>query len=204
MLDISEHVPRAVFVQVAHQLALPAPELGTLRALYRRRSTLFEHQAWASAHAGLHWPHVTDVTAVVESLVANSASTLDRHRLLRAAREALLARGCLIPAERDIQDWVRRGVAHVEAADRRQLDAEVSADVRENWLPRLMRVVSPEAMTVLEWLRRPPRRRSTKTLKEELAKLHALDALSPPTELAGIPPERLRAYARRMRRRRPI
>ena len=204
MLEALEHVPRAVFAHVAHQLALPAPELGTLRALYGRRSTLFEHQSWACAYAGLHWPEVADVTAVVESLVADSAGTLDRHRLARAAREALLARGCLIPGERDIQDWVRRSVALVEIADRQRLDAAVRADVRDSWLPRLMRVVNPEAMTVLEWLRRPPRKRSTKTLKEELAKLHALIGLSPPGEPVGIPPERLRAYARRMRRRRPI
>lgn len=86
MLEALEHVPRAVFAHVAHQLALPAPELGTLRALYGRRSTLFEHQSWACAYAGLHWPEVADVTAVVESLVADSAGTLDRHRLARAAR----------------------------------------------------------------------------------------------------------------------
>ena len=59
-------------------------------------------------------------------------------------------------------------------------------------------------MTVLEWLRRPPRKRATKTLQEELTKLQALIALSPPTERVRIPPERLRPYAQRMRRRRPI
>jgi hypothetical protein len=56
---------------------------------------------------------------------------------------------------------------------------------------------------VLEWLRRP-RRRSTKTLREELRKFHTLIEMSPPSEQVGIPPERLRAYARRMRRRRPV
>lgn len=111
MLEALEHAPRAVFAHAAHQLELPAPELGTLRVLYRRRSTLFEQQAWVCAYAGLHWPEVADVTAVVEALVADTAGALDRHRLARAAREALRARGRLIPGERDIQDGVRRAAA---------------------------------------------------------------------------------------------
>jgi hypothetical protein len=89
-------------------LSLAAPELATLRALYRRQSTLFAHQSWACAYTGLHWPEAADVTAVIETLVSDSAGTLDRHRLARAAREALFACGCLIPRARDIEDWVRR------------------------------------------------------------------------------------------------
>jgi TnpA family transposase len=203
-LEAFDHIPPEVLAHMARQLALQAPELATLRGLYRRRPTLFEHQSWACAYAGLRWPEVADVTAVIETLVSDSAGTLDRHRLARAAREALFARGCLIPRSRDIDDWVRRATQRVELADRQRLDSAVPADVRNAWLPRLMREMTPGPMTVLEWLRRPPRKRSTKTLQEELAKLYALIGLSPPTEQVGIPPERLRAYARRMRRRRPI
>jgi hypothetical protein len=43
--------------------------------------------------------------AVIETLVSDSAGTVDRHRLARAAREALFAGGCLIPRGRDIDDW---------------------------------------------------------------------------------------------------
>lgn len=203
-LETFDHIPREVLAHTGRQLALSAPELATLRALYRRRPTLFEHQSWACAYAGLRWPEVADVTAVIATLVSDSAGTLDRHRLARAAREALFTRGCLIPRGRDIDDWVRRAIQRVELADRQRLDAAVPGAVRETWLPRLMREMTPGPMTVLEWLRRPPRKRSTKTLQEELTKLQALIALSPPTEQVGIPPERLRAYARRMRRRRPI
>ena len=204
MLDTLDHVPRAVLAHVGQQLSLPAPELTTLRALYRRRKTLFEHQAWACSYAGLRWPGPDDVAAVTESLASDSAATLDRHRLARAAREALIARGCLIPGGRDVDDWVRRAVQWVELADRKRLDAAVPAYVRDRWLPGLLSDIGPGSMTVLEWLRRPPRRRSTKTLREELRKLHVIIELMPPSDRVGIPPERLRAYARRMRRRRPV
>ena len=47
-LDALDYVPGAVLEHVARQLALPAPELATLRALYRNERTLFAHQAWTS------------------------------------------------------------------------------------------------------------------------------------------------------------
>lgn len=202
-LDAFDNVPRGVFSFTAQQLQVPAPELGTLRAMYRRRSTLYEHQSWACAYAGLRRPDASDLNAVVEGLIATCAATLDRGRLARAARETLIARGCLIASERDIRDWVRRAIALVEISDRRALDAVVNQRVRDGWLPGLLREVNPSPTTMLEWLRRPPRRRSTKTLNEELAKLHALSSLLLPPEYIAIPQERLRAYARRMRRRRP-
>jgi TnpA family transposase len=108
------------------------------------------------------------------------------------------------PGDREIDEWVRRAIHLVEVEDRRHLDLATTVAVRESWLPRLLAERSPGPITLLEWLRRPPRKRSTKTLEEEVAKFHAILALSPPREIPGIPPERLRAYARRMRRRRPI
>jgi len=152
MLDTLDYVPRAVLAHLGQQLALPAPELTTLRALYRRRKTLFEHQAWACSYAGLRWPESDDVAAVTESLVSDSTATLDRHRLARAAREALIARGCLIPGGRDIDDWIRRAVQWAELADRKRLDAAVPVYVRDRWLPGLLSEIGPGSMTVLEWL----------------------------------------------------
>jgi TnpA family transposase len=51
-LDAFDYVPRAVLEHVGHQLEISAPQLTTLRALYRRQMTLFLHQQWACEHAG--------------------------------------------------------------------------------------------------------------------------------------------------------
>ena len=134
-LDALDYVPRPVLEHVAHQLGVQAPELATLRALYRNERTRFAHQAWASAYAGFHWRGATDVTAVGDVLIAGASTTLDRHRLARQAREALHSRGCLIPRDRDIEDWVRRAVQHVELEDRQRLNSKVPTHVRDRWLP---------------------------------------------------------------------
>jgi hypothetical protein len=70
--------------------------------------TLFLHQRWACEHAGFHRHDASDVTHVIDTLLLHSSVTLDRHRLARQAREALYVRHCLIPGDRDIEDWVRR------------------------------------------------------------------------------------------------
>lgn len=203
-LDVVDYVPHAVLRHVANALALPAPDIATLRALYRREKTLFAHQAWAWNFAGFHWVETIDVTAVIDALVAGTAVTLDRHRLARQGRESLYARRCLIPRERDIEDWVRRTIQLVEHEDCRYLDTVVYTRQRDAWLPGLLRETLPSPMTILEWIRRPARKRSKKTLSEETQKLLAVRALCPPALAARIPVERLRAYARRMQRRRPI
>jgi len=203
-LDALDYVPHAVLEHVGRQLNMPAPELTTLRALYRRGRTLFDHQTWVCEHCDFRRPETADVTAVLDALVAGSSVTLDRHRLARQAREELFSRRRLIPGDREIDEWVRRAIHLVEVDDRRHLDAATTARVRESWLPRLLVERSPGPIMLLEWLRRPPRKRSPKTLDEEVAKFHAILALSPPTEIPGVPLERLRGYARRMRRRRPV
>lgn len=107
-LDSLDYIPGAVLKHLAKALALPAPDIATLRALYRREKTMFEHQAWAWSFAGFHWADSTDITVVVDALVTGTSVTLDRHRLARQAREELYSRRCLIPRDRDIGDWVRR------------------------------------------------------------------------------------------------
>jgi hypothetical protein len=51
------------------------------------------------------WPELSDTTAVIDALIDGSSGTLDRHQLGRQGGEALYARHCLIPGERDIEDW---------------------------------------------------------------------------------------------------
>src|ERR1700735_3650970 len=75
-LDALDYVPRSVLGHVGDQLEMSAPELTTLRALYRRPMTLFLHQRWACEHAGFHRHDVSDVTHVIDTLIADSSVRL--------------------------------------------------------------------------------------------------------------------------------
>jgi len=145
--------------------------------------TLFLHQRWACEYAGFHRHDASDVTHLIDTLLLDVSVTLDRHRLAQRARESLYARRCLIPGDRDIEDWVRRAICLIELQDRRYLDEAVSAKVRDNWLNQLMGEKYPEPMTVLEWLRRPPRKRSRRTLDDEISKWLTIRSMTPPLKL---------------------
>ncbi len=61
-LDAFEMVPRTLLTHLGRELAMDVPTLTSLRALYSRRSTLYEHQRWAAETLGLsqanehqHW-----------------------------------------------------------------------------------------------------------------------------------------------------
>jgi TnpA family transposase len=202
-LDAFDYVPRAVLDLVGRQLELPAPQLATLRAIYRRERTLFAHQAWACAYAGFRWPAPADLEGLDASLIAFADVSVERPRLARHAREYLYSHGCLISRARDIDRRVRRAVLAVEATDVQRVEALADAQLRATWIPRLLREMEPGPLTVLEWLRRAPKKRSPTTLRDAVSKLHALRSLWPVTGRLTIPAGRLRVYAQRMARRRP-
>ena len=54
--DAYEIVPRVLLAHLGRQLELDAPNIATLRAFYRRRDTLNQHQQWAMESLGLAYP----------------------------------------------------------------------------------------------------------------------------------------------------
>jgi hypothetical protein len=167
-LAAMDYVPRAVLKHLGTQLQGLAPEIATLRALYRVERTLYAHQSWACAYAGYRWPDRVDADAVIQILEDGTAVTLDSQRLAQQAREALVQRHCLIPRQRDIADWVREAVHRVELQDRQYVEQAVWKGLRDSWLPQLLLERRPGPMTVLEWIRRPPKRGPQRRWKRKL------------------------------------
>jgi hypothetical protein len=48
-----DYVPAVVLRNLGLQFQQPVPDIATLRSLYRRRKTWFEHQRWAIQQWGL-------------------------------------------------------------------------------------------------------------------------------------------------------
>jgi TnpA family transposase len=202
-LDAFDYIPREVLAHLGKQLHCPSPMLATLRGLYRRHRTLFRHQAWALEHLGMHRYGVCDAQAIADMLTAETRATVDRDRLAVRVRDALYVRRCCLPSERVVADAVPKALRAVERADARALRSSIPERYLTEWI-RWAMAPRPDGMSWLEWVRRPPGRRGAKTLRMALGKLQSLRGL-PGFEPARIPvpPERLRAYGRRLRRRKP-
>jgi hypothetical protein len=197
-----EYVPAAVLRHLGRQFKQPVPDIATLRTLYRRRRTRFEHQRWPIQQWGLRDFDLAIEQRLIEYLHERTNATLSRGRLEQAAREWLYRAYVAIPRPRTITVLVCRVVQSVALQDHRDLRRYMTEWTVQGFIKELLSHRPGDAMTRLEWLRRPPRRRSMKTLLELFAKYQWLEERIGRGLPIPISKERQQVYARRLRRRR--
>jgi TnpA family transposase len=203
-LDHVGTLPRQLLRYIGERLGLPTPTIASLRTLYQRYKTLYEHQVWTCEYLGLtsigpcHW-------AGLEAWMRQDATeSLTLDELLQHAHCWLYERRILIPAERKLRDLGRSIWSDVE----RGLLALIDATVTKTQLVHADSVLSAKhetsGMRVLEWLKTPPARHSSSTLTETLVKVRFLKELGAHTwVLDAVPIGKQRAYAQRIQARRP-
>jgi TnpA family transposase len=197
-----EYVPTSVLRHLGRQFARPVPDVATLRTLYRRRKTRFEHQRWAVEQWGLREFDAGIEQRLTEYIRERTHATLSRGRLEQAAREWLYRTLVAIPRRRVITDLVRGVIQSVAQQDHRDLRRFMTEYSIQGFLRDLLSHRPGGTMTYLEWLRRPPRRRSLKTLRELYDKYQWLEERIGRGLPIPIPKERQQVYTRRLRRRR--
>jgi hypothetical protein len=197
-----EYVPISVLRHLGRQFVRPAPDIATLRTLYRRRKTRFEHQRWAVQQWGLREFDAGVEKRLTEHIHDRTHATLSRNRLEQAAREWLYRAYVAIPRPRVITDLVREIIQVVALQDHRDLRRFMTEYSIQGFLTELLTHRPGGTMTHLEWLRRPPRRRSLKTLRELFDKYKWLEERIGRGLQIPIPKERQQVYVRRLRRHR--
>jgi TnpA family transposase len=204
-LDHVGALPRSLLRYVGDRLGIPTPTIASLRTLYQRYKTQYEHQVWSCEYLGLtsigpnHW---TELEAWMRQ---DATESLTRDELLQHAHYWLYERRILIPAERKLRDLCRAIWSDLE----RHLLALIKATVTETQLVHANSVLSAQhetsGMRVVEWLKTPPARHSPTALTETLVKVRFLKELGAHAwVLDAVPIEKQRAYAQRIQARRPV
>ena len=88
-LDAFDTLPIAVLRHLGTELALATPELTSLRALYGRRSTLYEHQAWAAELLGFRPFTERRQRALARQVRREAHKAITLNRLVEFARRWL-------------------------------------------------------------------------------------------------------------------
>ncbi|CAN7753559.1 Tn3 family transposase [Cupriavidus necator] len=198
-------LPRQLLHYVGQRLGLPTPTIASLRTLYRRYKTLYDHLIWACGYLGLK-SISPDQWAELEAWMRQDAKeSLTLDELLQHAHYWLYERKILIPADRTLRDLGRSIWAEIE---RHTLDL-IGATIPETQLVRadaeLSSLHEPAGMTVLEWLKTPPARHSPTTLTETVEKIQYLKEIGVHTwTLDTVPIDKQRAWAQRIQARRPV
>ena len=118
-------------------------------------------------------------------------------------RYSLYEHKIIHPGDRPVRDIARRAYTESEEGIVNRIHAVIPGAVRENWIAALIQR-REDGRTNLEWLQLPPRRRSKISLRGQLEKLDYLKGLRiQDYELAGLPIEKQKRYAHRIRSQRP-
>ena len=201
-LDAFRVVPPPLWRHLGTVLNCDVPEIASLRALYRRRSTLFEHQQLACQVLGFRPMREHQRRYLVRVLGHELWRQSDPDRLMMFVRRWLYEHHLLIPNVRAIHRLVKAALVEFET----QLGAKVRAQIDAAELNRWCALVTesrPDGQTLQSWLWAAPARHSTPQIAEVLNRIEYLYGLGIERRLTDVPDPILRRQARRLTSRPP-
>jgi TnpA family transposase len=203
-LNSCQILPTAVLEHLGRQLDLTPPQLASIRGLYRRKRTLFDHQHVAIAALGFRHLAEHAERGLTAHLRRSAEVTFSADALIRAARVWLYEHGYVLPGDKRITLLVRGALRHAEVALSRRIAAQFSAEAVANWVKNLTAPREGEAGTVLEWLRGAPHRAGRRDIADYVARAKVLRELGAGDgDWTDIAEARLYHYAKAMLRRKP-
>lgn len=116
VLDAVRIVPAVLWRHLGEQFNVAAPDLASLRAMYGRGNTLFEHQQLACMVLDFHWLSDARRRALSGALRLDLTRTRDRQQLLIFARRWLYEHRLLIMHERAIRSTIVKARKQYEVA----------------------------------------------------------------------------------------
>ena len=175
-LDAFETIPRPLLKHLGETLGIAVPTLASLRALYRRRSTLFEHQQWAAEVLGFQPLTERQQRFLIGLLRKEAQKAVTQSHLVRFARRWLYEKQILIPGELRLLDFVRATVPYAELEMLKAIESAIPEQIRAQWFSE---ICSPRSKgkSVLEWLQKDPGRASRKHISEQVERVEYLKCL---------------------------
>jgi len=196
-LNQAVNAPRALLRSLCVALGIGETAIASLKSIYARAATLFEHQRWAREFAELTDTTdeiLVDLAKAVNDLFHTAASV---DELVQEAQVWLYGRQHLLPSDRVLRDLARKAFAAAEASAREAVDAEIPADEQANLLAAVHSSRRGRTGgTILEWLKTPAGKHSPTSIAEVVEKISYLKQLGADQwTLAAISSARLRGYA---------
>ena len=120
LLDAVRIVPPALWRHLGSELGIDAPRIASLRAMYGRGRTLFDHQQVACDGLGFRWMSEHQRRALVRLLSDQVLRCADRAQLLAFARRWPYEHRVLIVHDRAIRSLIAAALVHLEAEETRR------------------------------------------------------------------------------------
>lgn len=203
-MDRFASVPKTLLRAVCEAFQTPAVSIASLRSLYARRQTLYEHQAWARTYLGLQDLDAAGVDQLQKVLAISALEAAHPDDLAETARMWLYERRIVIPGPRRLADLAREAFDATEAAMAATIEAGVGKAALLKAIDWCYATQSGGVGTRLEWLKTPPKRHSPSTMAETPEKIRALKELGVHAwPLDAVALSKQQAYAAHVQMRRP-
>jgi len=205
-LNSVQLIPVAVLNHAGCQLGSGegTPLIASIRALYRRRRTLFDHQQAALDVLEFRHLHEHAEPSLIASMRHAAADAFEVEALVVSARTWLFEHRYVILPTRRLRRFAVAARRHHESVLLGRIEASIAADVRADWLSQLLQPVNSETeVSRLDWLRAGPVSKKPQGLTDHLAKIAFLKTLSADRLALDLPLAGVRHYARPMLYRKP-
>jgi len=204
-LEAFNVIPARLLRYVAAQLEVPPITIATLRAVYKRSKTLYEHQWWAMEVLGFSKATPEQLKGLLPYLTqeAKHAATVDI--LVERGKLWLYQHRYISIADRAIRDYARRAMADSEDGLLRLVREQLPARELARWEAAVLKPRPNTGRSTLEWLQQPPRRKSINALRERMERIDFLKGIGVhELNLDSVAIEKIRSYATQLHNIRPV
>ena len=202
LLDAVRMVPPRLWRHLGEQFAVAAPDLASLRAMYRRAPTLIEHQQQACETLGFRWLTEHQRRALVSALRGELVRTDDRQRLLGFARRWLYEHRLLIVHERRLRTLISVARGQHEAELAKRIGHSIEPHLLERWRAALTGA-HKSGCSLQSWLWAASAKHSSRQIEEMIERIETFYELRAHEHLVEFPDDLLRRHARRLTSRPP-
>ena len=201
LLDAIDLVPSALWKHLGEQFGVAAPDVASLRAMYRRRKTLFDHQQTACIALGFRPMGAVERRTLVRELSKEAERVGDPERLLAFVRRRAYEMRSVIARDRDLRSMMARAIRLHEASLAKVIRHSVHPQLLAEWHALLVR--QHDSTSVQHWLWAAPAKHSSRQIDEMRARYDTLCSVGVDHYLGGLSDVLLRRYARRLASRPP-
>ena len=195
-------VPVSLWAHLGKELGVRAPELASLKALYGRRSTLFEHQQLAEHTLGFRGMTEHQNRAFVQVLRNEAARLPDKDQMLVFARRWLYDHKFLIESKRAFTTQITTALDLFETQTGAIITATVPSDLLDKW-HRTLAEFRPDGQIQQSWLWEAPAKHSTVQIAQVFERIDLLYSLDVHKHLGNLSDLIVRRYARQLANRSP-
>ena len=205
LLEHTQIIPAKLLRHISAQLDIPTLTIASLRVIYKRQKTLYEHQWWAMESLGFSKATPEQQQAMLPYLRHEAKLAYSVDALVAQGKLWLYQNRYLALADRTIRDIARRAMAESEEGLFRLLREQLPLAKFKRIEAAVLRPHAGTSRTVLEWLQQPPRKKSINALRERIERIEFLKRLGiHELDLESIAIEKIRAYASQLQGIRPV